>query len=207
LQVSFPDLIITSINFMKEKLEERLPEPGKRPSLALRQFFLELLETVVLAVILYFGIDAIVARVRVENVSMQPTLIPGEFLMVNRLAYHLGKPKYGDIVVFHYDPTEDYIKRIIGLPGDLIEVKEGTVYVNHQAFIEPYIAAKPNYTGRWAVPEKSIFVLGDNRNNSEDSHVWGFVAMRDVIGKAIVIYWPLDKARLIKPELVISAEN
>jgi signal peptidase I len=156
---------------------------------------------------LYFGIDAVIARVRVENISMEPTLVPGEFLMVNKLAYKFGLPKYGDIIVFHYDPTEDFIKRVIGLPGDTVEVKGGVVYVNNQAFTEPYINEPPDYTGTWSVPADSLFVLGDNRRNSSDSHVWGFVAMKEVIGKAIVIYWPLKDARLIKPALVVSASN
>jgi signal peptidase I len=188
-----------------EEPEIKAPETPKKTTYSIGRFFLELLETVVLAVILYFGIDAIIARVRVENISMKPTLVPGEFLMVNKLAYKIGKPKYGDIVVFHYDPTEDFIKRIIGLPGDTVEVKNGVVYVNQQAFTEPYIAETPNYTGTWIVPAESLFVLGDNRNNSSDSHVWGFVSMKEVIGKAIVIYWPLKDARLIKPALVVAA--
>ncbi len=190
---------------MMEMPEEKFPEPEKKPSHPVRGFILELLEMVILAVILYVGI--VTARVRVENVSMEPTLVPGEFVMVNKLAYRLGKPYYGDIIVFHYDPTKDFIKRIIGLPGDLVEVKGGTVYVNHQEFIEPYIADRPDYTGTWTVPADSLFVLGDNRNNSADSHVWGFVAMKEVIGKVTVIYWPLNMARLIKPALVVSAGN
>ena len=190
---------------MTDQLEETTPEPSKKTSASVGRFLLELLETVVLAVILYFGIDAVIARVRVENISMEPTLVPGEFLMVNKLAYKFGQPTYGDIVVFHYDPTEDYIKRVIGLPGDLVEVKGGIVYVNHRPFTEPYISAPPNYMGTWTVSADSLFVLGDNRNNSSDSHVWGFVDMKEVIGKAIVIYWPLKDARLIQSALVISA--
>ena len=192
---------------MIEHPEEKITEPEKKPSNSIRRFLLELLETVVLAVILYFGIDAVIARVRVENISMEPTLVPGEFLMVNKLAYKFGLPKYGDIIVFHYDPTEDFIKRVIGLPGDTVEVKGGVVYVNNQAFTEPYINEPPDYTGTWTVPADSLFVLGDNRRNSSDSHVWGFVAMKEVIGKAIVIYWPLKDARLIKTALVVSASN
>jgi signal peptidase I len=192
---------------MIEHPEEKITEPEKKPSNSIRRFLLELLETVVLAVILYFGIDAVIARVRVENISMEPTLVPGEFLMVNKLAYKFGLPKYGDIIVFHYDPTEDFIKRVIGLPGDTVEVKGGVVYVNNQAFTEPYINEPPDYTGTWSVPADSLFVLGDNRRNSSDSHVWGFGAMKEVIGKAIVIYWPLKDARLIKPALVVSASN
>lgn len=192
---------------MIEHPQEEKPEPEKKPSNSIKRFLLELLETVGLAIILYFGIDAVIARVRVENISMEPTLVPGEFLMVNKLAYKFGQPKYGDIVVFHYDPTEDFIKRVIGLPGDLVEVKEGVVYVNNRAFTEPYIAEPPDYSGNWTVPAESLFVLGDNRRNSSDSHVWGFVAMKEVIGKAIVIYWPLKDARLIQPALVVSASD
>jgi signal peptidase I len=116
---------------------------------------------------------------------------------VNKLAYRLGKPAHGDIIVFRYDPTEDFIKRVIGLPGDVVEAKDGTIYINQIPLTEPYVAQKPDYTGSWQVPQDSLFVLGDNRNQSSDSHIWGFVKFTDVIGKAIVIYWPFDAARII----------
>ncbi len=142
----------------------------------------------VLAAVLYFAIDAVIARVRVENISMEPTLMPGEFLLVNRLAYRMGQIQRGDVVIFHYplNPKEDFIKRAIGLPGDTVRVENGNVFVNDIKLEEPYIAAPPDYSGSWSVPEKTIFVLGDNRNRSLDSHAWGFVPFDLILGKALV---------------------
>ena len=185
------------------------PEPTRRSRSAWLSFFLETLQTVVMAVALYFLIDSVVARVRVENISMEPTLMPGEFLLVNKLAYRLGDFDYGDIVVFHYppNPTEDYIKRVIGLPGDTVEIKDNQVYVNGFTLTEPYIMESPQYNGTWEVPDGFVFVLGDNRNQSSDSHSWGFVPHDYVVGKALVIYWPFDKLKVINQPLLVNAAN
>jgi signal peptidase I len=157
-----------------------------------RQFFLDLIETLLLAVVLYFGINAISARVRVDGFSMVPTLQDGEYVLVSKLSYRLGEPQHGDIIVFKYpgEPPQDLIKRIIGLPGDTVQVNGSVVYVNGQSLTEPYIAASPLYQGQWQVPEGFLFVLGDNRNDSSDSHSWGLLPMENVIGKAVIIYWP-----------------
>ena len=171
-------------------------------------FWLDTLETILLALLLFLAINTVTSRVRVENISMEPTLQPGYLLIVNKLAYKLGEPKHGDIVVFHYmgDNNEDYIKRVIGLPGDEVKIENGTVYVNGTALNEPYIAAFPAYSGTWKVPEGSLFVLGDNRNNSSDSHQWGFVDLDDVVGKAVFIYYPFDViGSLVIPDLVQAA--
>jgi signal peptidase I len=156
------------------------------------RIILDVLETVLLAVALYIGINALTARVRVEGFSMLPTLQDGELLLVNRLAYRFDTPQYGDIIVFHYpgQPPQDLVKRVIGLPGDHISVASGVVSVNGLPLNEPYIAAAPNYTGEWDVKEGFLFVLGDNRNDSSDSHAWGLLPMENVIGKGLVIYWP-----------------
>ena len=171
-------------------------------------FWLDTLETILLALLLFLAINTVTSRVRVENISMEPTLQPGYLLIVNKLAYKLGEPKHGDIVVFHYmgDNNEGYIKRVIGLPGDEVKIENGTVYVNGIALNEPYIAAFPAYSGTWKVPEGSLFVLGDNRNNSSDSHQWGFVDLDDVVGKAVFIYYPFDViGSLVIPDLVQAA--
>lgn len=159
----------------------------------------EVFKTILFAVLLYFAISALTDRVRVENISMQPTLNEGELLVVYKLAYRLGEPHRGDIIVFHHNrqPPEDYIKRIIGLPGDEVRVEGGQVYVNGIALNEPYIAEPPAYTGVWEVPPDLLFVLGDNRNRSSDSRIWGFVPMSDVVGRAVLIYWPPGKIRLL----------
>jgi len=178
-----------------EDANPNLQQPPRQESnRSLLRPFLELLQTLALAAILYFAVDAVLARVIVENISMEPTLKPGYLLVVNKLAYKLGEPKHGDIVVFHYmgDKNEDYIKRVIGLPGDEVKIENHTVYVNGYALNEPYIAELPAYNGTWYVPENCLFVLGDNRNNSSDSHQWGYVEMKDIVGKAVFIYYPFD---------------
>ena len=180
-------------------------QPEKKSKL--RSFLLEILQTLLLALIFYFIIDSFFPRVRVENISMKPTLQPGELLLVNKLAYKIGNPQHGDVIVFHYpgNPSEDYIKRLIGLPGDEVKVEGGMVYVNGQPLDEPYISAPPSYRGTWEVPEDSFFVLGDNRNQSSDSHSWGFVPLENVVGKALIVYWPIDQIKTLTHQLTVSA--
>lgn len=128
---------------------------------------------------------------------MEPTLIHGEILLVNKLSYRFGEVGYGEIITFHYplDPELDYVKRVIGLPGDTVEVTDGQIWVNGRELYEPYISAAPEYDGVWEVPQDSYFVLGDNRNPSADSHIWGFVPEENLIGKAFAVYWPVNKIR------------
>jgi signal peptidase I len=172
-------------------------------------FFIDTVETLLLALVLFLIINAVSDRVRVENISMQPSLYSGEFVLVNKLAYKLGQPNYGDIVVFPAppNPKERYIKRVIGMPGDQVRVSNGNVYVNNVKLTEPYIAAQTAYDGEWDVPAGSLFVLGDNRNASSDSHVWGFVSIDKVIGRALVIYWPFQKFQILEhPNIVKAAQ-
>lgn len=187
---------------------EEAPKPeNRRP--AWLSFLIDLAQTLALAIILYFLIDSVVARVRVENISMEPTLYQGEFILVNKLAYRLGEIQRGDIIVFHFpqNPTNDYIKRVVGVPGDRIQISGGKVYINDQAAIEPYIASPPNYSGSWEVPEDQVFVLGDNRNASSDSHSWGFVPKENIIGRALLIYWPLDKFKFLNEAMTVQAAS
>ena len=154
---------------------------------------LDILETLLLSVVLFLIINAVSARVRVEGSSMEPSFHDGEFVIVSRLDYRFGYPDYGDVVVFHYpgNPEEEYIKRVVGGPNDHVRIVDGTVLVNGMMLTEPYVQAEPAYTGEWDVPEDHIFVLGDNRNNSSDSHSWGPLPMENVIGRAVFVYWPL----------------
>jgi signal peptidase I len=194
-------------NFRTEALPEP-PENGVEEPGSLRRFLLELLETVLLAAVLFLGINAISARIRVESISMQPTLYEGDFIIVNKLAYRLGTPSRGDVIIFHAppDPTgEPYIKRVIGLPGDTIEVQGGEVYVNGEPLREPYIKAAPSYQNTYHVPSDSLFVLGDNRNNSSDSHSWGPVPIKDVIGKAELVYLPFNHWQVLNEHTAAAA--
>jgi signal peptidase I len=91
------------------------------------------------------------------------------------------------------------------LPGDEIRVENGTVYINNRPLYEPYISEQPNYTGSWMVPEGEYFVLGDNRNNSSDSHLWGFVPEEDIVGRALLIYWPFNDFAILRSPDVVQA--
>jgi len=172
------------------------------------RFFLDVLETVVLAVILFVGINAVSARVRVDGFSMRPTLDDGEFLLVSKLTYKWSDFSRGDIVVFHFplNPDEELIKRIIGLPGDHVVVREGRVYVNDELVKEGYIEQPPLYIGEWFVTEGNLFVLGDNRNNSNDSKDWGMLPMENVVGRAVLIYWPPPMWKVIEHPDLLAAQ-
>ncbi|MGA9397836.1 MAG: signal peptidase I [Anaerolineaceae bacterium] len=190
------------------------PIPGEKDAHKITRgevfgWLIDAAETIILALVMFVIINSLTSRVRVENISMLPTLNPGELILVNKLAYKLGDPRHGDVVIFHApnNPGEDYIKRIIGVPGDEVTVGNNKVAVNGIELIEPYIAAAPNYDGSWTVPENSLFVLGDNRNSSSDSHAWGFVPLDQVVGKALFVYWPLNKIEsLTQPDIVTASQ-
>ena len=194
--------------FESQSLEtDTEPTASPKRGSGLLRFLFDIVETVVLSAILFLGINAISARIRVDGFSMEPTLHNGEFVIVNKLAYQLGDPTHADVIVFRYprDPDQEYIKRVIGLPGDRVRIINGQVYVNDKLIEEPYIAAAPRYQSEWVVPDNSLFVLGDNRNNSSDSHNWGPVPMEYVIGRALFVYWPPESWGFLGKSLVASA--
>lgn len=167
------------------------PDPQQQRE-KLRHGVIDIIETIIIALVFFLVINAISARIRVDGRSMEPTLNSGQFVLVNKLAYRIGSPHYSDIIVFRYprNPDQEYIKRVIGLPGDLVEIKAGKVSVNERLIEEPYVLHEPSYQDRVRVPVNALYVLGDNRNNSSDSHTWGAVPIESIIGKAILIYWP-----------------
>jgi signal peptidase I len=173
---------------------EFIPETpaAESPKTSSSRVVMDMVETLLLAVALFLGINLITARIRVDGPSMKPTLHNGEYVIVNRLAYKWAKPRLGEVIVFRFprDPRKEYIKRVIGVPGDEVYITNKQVFVNGKLLDEPYIAEAPQYYGTWRVPEDSLFVLGDNRNDSSDSHNWEFVPMRNMVGKALVVYWP-----------------
>jgi signal peptidase I len=154
-------------------------------------FVREIVETLLLTFFIFWIVHSLVGRYRIDGSSMNPTLQNGEYLIINNLVYLLDDPQEGDVVVFRHPRNDlNLIKRVIGLPGDHIKIENGTVWVNGEALDEPYIADSPNYNGEWDVPEGQYFALGDNRNNSSDSHSWGFLPMENMLGKAMYVYWP-----------------
>lgn len=145
----------------------------------------------------------VVSAYRVDSISMEDALYEGDYIFVNKLAYKLGEPRAGDIIVFKYplNPTQDYIKRIIGLPGETVEIIDKIIYIdNRLAEIYPnaknvdakilaaQLSSRDNF-GPVQIPEGEYFVLGDNRDISEDSRAWGFVPRENIKGRALFIYW------------------
>ena len=162
----------------------------------------EIVKTLATAFSLAIGIRTLVAEARyIPSSSMEPTLEINDRLIIEKISYRFKTPQRGDVVVFSPTDTlkeqnfkDAFIKRVIGLPGETIEVKGGKVYVNGQALREKYIEEAPEYSyGPETVPEDQYLVLGDNRNNSYDSHYWGFVPRRNLIGRAIVRFWPFER--------------
>ena len=195
-------------------------QPGVSSGTRVRRVAWELIQTLVLAALIFLMVRGVAQNFRVEGPSMEPGLHNGQYLLVNKAVYfkldldRLSKyipfidggdnpsrflfhgPERGDVVVFRYprDPSRDFIKRVIGVPGDTVEIRDGVVTVNGTVLDEPYINGGANSDmAVKVVPEGSYFVMGDNRPNSSDSRSWGFVPEENIIGKAMFSYWPLSE--------------
>jgi signal peptidase I len=159
----------------------------------MKSFFREIVITIVLALGIFFLIQATLGSFIVVGISMEPSFYGGQRLLVNRVVYRLHEPERGDVIVFQPGESQqlDYIKRIIALPGDTVEVKKEAVYVNGSKLDEPYIKSSPHYTTEpKIIPANSYFVLGDNRNNSNDSHNGWVVPSQKIVGKVWLSIWP-----------------
>ncbi len=179
-------------------------------------------ESIIIAFLLAMVIRAFVVQAfKIPTGSMRPTLLEGDIILVNKFIYgakvpltsdkrlpKIREPKRGDVVVFIFpeNPKKDFIKRLVGLPGDVVEIKSGSIYVNDKPLLDPLFSQRYYYNrgdyGQEAtkvtVPAGNYFMLGDNSASSQDSRYWGFVPAKNILGKAILIYWPLNRIRLIK---------
>ena len=179
-----------------------------------RKSVIKNIEGIVIAIVLALFVRTfIIQAFDIPSGSMEPTLVPGDYILVNRFIYGIripyagtrllsyNEPKRGDVIVFIYpkDPSKDFIKRVIGTQGETVQVIKGQVYINNKPISDPwgyfdnkepagFIEAVENF-GPVVVPKDSLFVMGDNRNNSEDSRFWGYVPFDNVLGKAFVIYF------------------
>jgi signal peptidase I len=191
---------------------------SQRPARPALGCLFEVVETLVLTLVIFLAIQTFVAQpYKVQQGSMETTLLPDQYVLVDKLSPHWAPYSRGDIVVF--DPPAGsqqsngvpFIKRVIGLPGDRIELRDGKVYVNDVALVEPYIFKGPDgkpvktdptsEASIWLVPDGELFVMGDHRNESSDSRSFGFVDINHVIGRAWLRYWPFDTfGILVKPE-------
>ncbi len=161
----------------------------------------ELGKTLLIAFILAQLIMVSVAQAfQVEQYSMEPTLLPHDRVLVNKFLYRFRPPQRGDVIVLRYplNQQRNYIKRIIGLSGETLQLKEGKLYINARLMREPYLNEAPqgNY-GPFTVPADSVFVMGDNRNNSEDSRAFGPLKKELIVGQALFIYWPPTHVHLL----------
>lgn len=171
----------------------------------------ELASTLLIVLIVVGASRLLVQTVQIQGPSMQPTLHTGELVLIDTLSPRLHGPNRGDIIIFHppVAPRDDYVKRVIGLPGDVVKITDGTVYVNGHRLSEPYLHRPHTYSfPRTRVPAGDLFVLGDNRDISYDSHLWPtpFLAENQVIGRAIVAYWPPSALRLFSPPATASGK-
>jgi len=160
----------------------------------MRAIFRDIVITLILALVIFFLLQFTVQSFVVVGSSMQPNFQDGERLVVNKVSYRLHQPETGDVIVFHPPNNQeaDYIKRLIALPGETVKVENGMVYINGLPLDEPYqINESPKYTlPEQKVPENEYFVLGDNRNNSNDSHNGWTVPQENIIGKVWLLIWP-----------------
>ncbi len=164
--------------------------------------FREVFETIIIALVLAFLVRSfVVESFLVDGRSMEPTLYNNERLFVNKFGYRISPPKRGDIIVFQYpkDTSRDFIKRVIALPGEEIEIKDQSVYIDGVLLEEPYVD-KGDYEPhpKEEIPEGKLFVLGDNYGSSEDSRFFGPVPLKNVKGKALVVYWPVADLRILQ---------
>jgi signal peptidase I len=152
----------------------------------------EIVETVLLTAAIFLLVNAATGRFRIEGQSMEPNLHDGEYVLIDKISYQLHAPERGDVIVFVPPNNErDYIKRVIGLPGDTVEIRGGQVYVNGVALDEPYLKNLINNDmPAQTVEEGRYFVMGDNRNNSSDSRSFGAITPHSIVGRAWLVYWP-----------------
>ncbi|MGC8548480.1 MAG: signal peptidase I [Acidobacteriaceae bacterium] len=181
----------------QEQTEQRGTEPaGATEELSLREIRQWLRDVVVAVLVAVFVIVFLYQPVKVEGTSMQPGLQNHDRLFVNKFVYDFGKIHRGDIVVFRYplDPKKSFIKRVIGLPGDRLNIDDGHVYINGKRLHEPYVPLQyRDHTSMMVgvIPPGEYFVMGDHRNVSEDSRDFGPVPRKDIYGEASLVYWPL----------------
>jgi len=166
----------------------------------MKAFFREFLITLAIAAVICITVQSTLQTFVVLMTSMEPNFHEGQRLLVNKAVYFFDEPERGDVIIFKAPGNRkgDYIKRVIAVPGDTVEIKNGAVYIDGNRLDEPYIMSPPGYTlAEQEVPEDSYFVLGDNRNNSDDSHHGWYVPVDNIIGKAWLSIWPPGKWEVV----------
>lgn len=170
----------------------------------------EIVETLALALLIFLAVHFTVQNYQIDGPSMQNTLQTGQYVLVNKTAYLFHAPERGDVIVFHQpnQPDRDLIKRVIGLPGDKITLDSTNIWVNGVKLQEPYVFEQGNpNTQPITVPANSYFVLGDHRKVSEDSRYFGVVPKDDIVGKAVLIDWPVGQWQILNTYSSVYSHN
>jgi len=164
----------------------------ERPAAQRRRGLLrEIVETALLTAIIFLLVNAATGRFKIDGASMEPNLHHDEYVIVDKVTYALSRPQRGDVVVFAREgQPKDYIKRVIGLPGETIEISNGVVYVDGRLLDEPYAARSSRSYPALRLGADEYFVMGDNRGNSTDSRDFGPIRPDDIVGRAWIVYWP-----------------
>ena len=165
------------------------------------QYIRDILITIAIAVVVFFGLQITVGAFEVYGTSMVPNILPADYILVDKVSYNFREPERGEVIILNspQQQEKDLIKRVIALPGDTVEIKYDRVYINGEAINEPYIKEPTKYKyNAQQVPPDSYFVLGDNRNISSDSHSGWFLSKKDIIGKAMIVYWPPSRINIVE---------
>jgi len=177
------------------------PVPQHPPLRSRNTLLRDVVEIVLLVVTIYTLVNLATSRAVVEGASMKPNFATGQLVIINRFAYYFNSPARGDVIVLHNprQDQEDFIKRVVGLPGETIQIKEGRVYANGTLLDEPYVEefCTAGCDGTWTLDNDHYFVLGDNRNHSYDSHSFGPIQRSLIVGQAWIRYWPLSDFEII----------
>lgn len=180
---------------------------GHPAILAIGTFFLDIVETIVIALAIFVVMYLFLVQPhQVRGASMEPNFQNGEYLLTDKISYRFRDPQRGEVVIFKApkNPEFDYIKRVVGLPGEHVKIEKGMIYINGKPLAEQYLPREPVFAGQFLQEGQEIilgreeyFVLGDNRNHSSDSRDWGTVTKDGIIGRALLRYWPIKEVGLI----------
>jgi signal peptidase I len=172
--------------------QEVSPQPRRT---GFKTALFDILETLLLTIVIYALLSTFIGRFKVLSVSMEPTLYEGRYLLISKQTHKIWPLKRGDILVFRFprNPKKNYIKRLIGLPEEEVELRNGELYINDELTPEPWLSSQMRaYSGQWQLNDDEYFVMGDNRSNSSDSRAWGAITSRHIIAKALLCSWPVE---------------
>jgi len=181
--------------------------PAAHPSARRSRLIREVVETLLLIAIIFLIVNVTTGRFKIDGTSMEPSLHNEEYVLVDKVTYLLSPPQRGDVVVFYRDgDPKDYIKRVVGLPGETVEVSNGSVYIDGLPLAEPYVTPFGGASPARRLGVDEYFVMGDNRGNSQDSRIFGPIRRDNMVGRAWIVYWPPSDWALVQHHSFAAAQ-